>query len=117
MDSKKITINKTYSLEIIKEWANDDEEWMLGFIKLLVQEVEIKLIRISACVKDPNTKKLAFELHQLASQLGLLGNEEINKLLSTIESSSIRSRPMSEIDLLINKTKSLMQELKADFSL
>lgn len=105
-----------YSLKIIKDWANGNDEWMLVFLELLVQEIQQKNKRIYKAVQNNNTKKLAFEIHQLASQLALLENAEINNLILDIERNIIKNKCLKDVDSLIFKSKELIEELKKDFN-
>ncbi len=114
MNSKQNT-HKEYKLEIIQDWASGDKLWVHDFIIILVQELHIKINVIHSLLKKCNSKEFAFELHQLSSQLALLGNPEINKLVYTIEISKEKHKLQNEIELLILKTRNVINQLKADF--
>jgi len=113
----KIIAEKLYKLDILYEWADGDEVWLAGFIELLLIEIPKKIEIIQNAYSLKNLKKLAYELHQLSSQLSLLHNDEINKLLKKVEKRAIKELPMNDIDILIDKSYNMLSELKSDFNL
>ena len=109
--------HRAYKLEIIEDWASGDKLWIHDFIITLVQELKLKIEIISSLSENCDSKKFAFELHQLSSQLALLGNQEINKLVYTIEISKEKYKLQNEIELLVLKTQNIIQEIQIDFEL
>ena len=116
MNSKQ-DAHREYNLEIIQDWASGDKLWIHDFIIILVQELHIKTNAILLLSAKYSSKEFAFELHQLSSQLALLGNSEINKLVYTIEISKEKHKLQNEIESLVFKTHNVIKELKNDFKI
>lgn len=113
-----MTKEKLYTLNHINEWANDDKEWLLDFLKLLQKEITKKINKIKQTIQ--NDSPVEFDLlHQLSSQISLLGNEEINSLVREYEAKAKAKEnlPINGIDNLITKSEAMLSQLQNDYKL
>lgn len=106
-----------YSLELIEDWADGDEQWLRGFLELFLKEIPTKLELLTEAVDLSDSKKIAYELHQLSSQLALLGNVDLNNMITDFEKKAMKNCPVDNIDILIQKATVMLNQLKCDFKM
>ncbi len=110
-----------YNIDNLKALAIDDEEFMNEILKIFINEIPSNLAIAKKHTENYNWKELGNILHKIAPACGFFGIHEIESKIHRIEEFIHSSKNLDEIpeliDLIINLTQKVVEQLKSDFNL
>ena len=113
-------MDRNYSIDSLKEMAEDDHEFMTIVAKTFLDEIPPDLKAMGEAIKN-NNRELAYQFaHKMKPNLEMFGIDVINDITSieswtrTLKSATSIS---SNIDHVTSTVEKVLDELKEDFNL
>jgi len=113
-------MNKNYSIDSLRQIADNDEDFMSIVAKTFLEEIPPDLESLEEAIEN-NNKELAYQFaHKMKPNLEMFGID-VAKDVSSIENWTKTSKDVrtveSNIERLSNVLKAVFGELKEEFSL
>lgn len=113
-------MDKTYSLESLKEIAGGDEDFMAVVAQTFLDEIPNDLEALNDAVANDN-RELAYQFaHKMKPNLEMLGlnlKKDVTSIESWTNTSKNKVAIASNLEKLNNILKQVFAELKTDFDL